>query len=347
MQFLFIVEAGFKMGMGHLMRCRALLLELQSRGYIADLWLHGDESAMEGRIWPEQMKLFFSAQEQSISSVCDDINDLLKHSQYDWLVVDGYNFLELPLYEQFEIHGVKLLKFDDLAVRSFRTDILLNQNSINKEIYQDGHVKASNFLLGPQYALIDKEYKNNNEIPRLFGSLRSLLITFGGVDRHGRTERVLKLLETYKESLDITVVVGAYYPYINKLKSWKCHHSIRIVQNVPNLSRLMKQSDLTITAGGTTVWQGCCVGAPMLVLQLVDNQHFATDTIREHKAGLCLDVSLNPKLNAGIVEYDFLELFLQAAEPKARAKLSSNARQLVDGNGAANVADALVSLRYS
>lgn len=341
MRALFVVEAGFKAGLGHLLRSRALLLELRMRGHTVDLWLHGNETSLAGRDWPAEMRIFRSLESEPVGAVCNGIGQLLESSRYDWLVIDGYGFSGHAICGQFAAHGPKLLILDDLADRELAADIILNQNTAHAEVYAGSRITASRFLLGPQYALTDRAY--TARIPRTYGELRRLLVTFGGVDRHDRTRRVMDLISRYEKPLDIIVVVGPYYPYLETLKSWRGRHALQVMQNARDLAGQMQQCDLMITAGGSTVWQACCVGTPMLVLQTVDNQRLVIETLRESDAALSLDVSARPEENAGIAEDEFAEAFCQSADMQIRNRLSTNALQLVDGNGAVRVTDALES----
>lgn len=329
--------------MGHLLRCRALLLELRARGHMVDLWLRGEEAALEGRDWPTTMRVFHSGADGPINAVSEDIGRLLQRHRYDWLVIDGYGFSGHELCMQLVAYGARLLMIDDLADRELKADIVLNQNSCHAETYAGRKVEATCLLLGPQYALIDRSYAISRDTPRISGELRNLLVTFGGVDRYGRTQRVIDLISHCEMPLDVVVAVGPYYPYFDKLKSWRGRHNLQIVQNVRDLAELMRECDLMVTAGGSTVWQACCIGVPMLVLQTVDNQGLVIKTLRESGAALCLDVSIHPEVDAGISEDDFTEAFRQVSDANLRAELSKSARLLVDGSGAKRVADVLES----
>lgn len=343
MRVLFVVEAGFKAGLGHLLRSRALLLELRGRNHTVDLWLYGDETSLAGRDWPVEMQVFRSPDSEPVSAVPNEIGRLLESRRYDWLVVDGYSFSGHAICGQLVAHGAKLLMLDDLADRELKADIILNQNTAHAEVYAGDLVAATRFLLGPQYALIDNAYAAIRKAPRMRGELRRLLVTFGGVDCYGRTQRVMDIISRYESPLDIVVVVGPYYPYLDRLESWRSRHTLRVVQNARDLAEPMQWCDLMITGGGSTVWQACCAGVPMLVLQTIDNQRLVIKTVREFGAALSLDVSAKPDENAGIAENDFAEVFRQAADAEVRAGLSANAMQLVDGNGASRVADVLES----
>jgi len=342
MRVLFVVEAGFRAGLGHLLRCRVLLQELWIRGHRVDLWLYGDDTALAGRGWPADMKLFQSVVDETASKVCDSISRLQEKSRYDWLVVDGYRFSGKAHCEQFAAHDARLMMLDDLADRELKADIILNQNTSQVEAYAGSNVVATRFLLGPQYALIDRVYCPERNIPHsLNNEVRQVLLTFGGVDRNGRTLKVVDLLAKYKTAFEIVVVTGLYFPYVAELKGRSGNNTLRVVQNISNLAKQMHQCDLMITAGGSTVWQACCSGVPMLVLQTVKNQSLVIKTLLEFNAALCLDATLEPHKNAGIQECEFTEVFSAVSDAAVRSRLSVNALQLVDGQGVGRVTQVL------
>jgi UDP-2,4-diacetamido-2,4,6-trideoxy-beta-L-altropyranose hydrolase len=347
MRTLFLVEAGLKAGLGHLMRCRALMLEMQTRGHEIHLWLHGDLSALDGRTWPSGLSVFHSDASKPVNAVFEDVKKLIDSTGYGWLILDGYGLSNSQSYSQFRSHGVKLMILDDFANQDIDADIVLNQNVANMQPYDGRRTRTGRFLLGPQYALLDQAYRFGRTPQRQFGPLRNLLLTFGGVDRYGRTGRVLDLIEAHETPIDIVAVVGPYHPHLAELQALHGRHRVHIVQNVPDLVSLMQTADMAVSAGGTTAWQACCIGLPTMLLQLVDNQRLATEILECAGAALCLDVSAEPNRNAGVPEHEFSRLFAQMTDPAVRAGLSARAMNLVDGLGPARVVDVLESLNIT
>ena len=344
MRILFIVEAGKQYGLGHLMRCRSLLLEFSSRQVAVDLWVRGDRSSLGERTWPSDMGLFISGYDVSVEMNLMDISEKIEERSYDWVVLDGYGFLEGQASEIIKQKGVKILTIDDIAQYPIRTDILLNQNTERQEIYSPDKVQTRMFLLGPKYALINPESRSVIWDIKEHKTLKRVLISFGGTDRKRLTQTVLEYLSDYKPTLDLDVIIGPYFQNGYPRKDYRGHHKLHFHHEVSSLAPFICQSDFMISASGSTVWESCCIGVPSLVIQTVDNQHEVVNTVKEAGAALCISTvfTMHGK-NMQLEKDQFLFLFHSAAAPEVREKLSFRAKDLVDGRGASRVAEILLS----
>ncbi len=344
MHILFIVEAGKNCGLGHLMRCRSLLLEFASRQVAADLWVRGDRSSLGERSWPGDMGLFISGDDVSVEMTLRDVSGKMEETSYDWVVLDGYGFLGGYACDTIRQKGVKLLTIDDIAKYPIRTDILLNQNTERQEIYSPDKVQARMFLLGPKYALINPESRSVIWDINEHKTLKRVLISFGGTDRKRLTQTILEYLSDYKPSLDLDVIIGPYFQNGYPRKDYRGHHRLHFHHRVSSLAPFIRQSDFMISASGFTVLESCCIGVPSLVIQTVDNQREIVNTVKEAGAALCISTdSTTHGKNMELERDHFLFLFHGAAAPEIREKLSSRAKDLVDGRGASRVAEILIS----
>lgn len=342
MRALFVVEGGYRAGLGHLVRSRVLATELWLMGHQADLLLYGRAESLVGRPWPGAPAVAVIPEDASVEMACSTAADLCASRGYDWLIVDGYSFAGEALSALASRKPHRVLVFDDVAGRELEADILLNQNTWSIEGYRDAPVRAERLLLGPEYALIDGRYRQlrRHQPPE---SLRKVLVSFGGVDRRGRTLRVVELLDQASRDLSVEVVVGPYFPFRDALVARRGRQSLRLHENLPDLAELMASCDLMISAGGSTVWQACCVGIPLLVFQTVDNQWNIIDTLAASGAALCADASRHSECQAGIDDEEFARLLAKSADMATRAALFHEAQQLVDGLGARRVVDALLA----
>lgn len=93
---------------------------------------------------------------------------------------------------------------DDIANRKHDSDVLLDQNCISAKTYEELVPKRCMMLLGYKYALIRSEFRNSNESHReRDGSIKRILIYFGGSDITQQIPKVLKALE----KLDLTNII--------------------------------------------------------------------------------------------------------------------------------------------
>jgi len=346
MKVLFIVEAGYQAGLGHLMRCRSLLLEMERCGIAADLWVRGEASALDGLKWPDTMDVRVLGDDVPLGGLEKEISAHLERKLYNWIVVDGYGFSGAALYERLTARGARLLMLDDFADRTLKTDVLLNQNTDRTDLYTGNRVQADRLLLGPRYALVSPEYREAHWDAKQHEDLKRVLISFGGVDRHGCTQKVLVHLDGYEQTLDVDVVIGPFYRFDREIRAYCGRHRLAIHQKLTSLADLMRRADVMVSAAGTTVWQACCVGVPLVAIQTQDNQRELYRTLEREGAAVCAQAAVSVDLPPG-GEDRFLAMFRRAADPAARRDRSAKARQLVNGNGASRVVDALVSATIS
>ena len=120
------------------------------------------------------------------------------------------------------------------------------------------------------------------------------------------------------------------------------HENVHIHTNVTKMSELMQKCDVAISAAGSTMYELCTVGVPILSFSFVDNQerivqtfadkglvHFGGDYVKD---GETMVAELTKKL---------CELI---ASKELRQCYSEKAELLVDGKGAERIADALRNL---
>jgi spore coat polysaccharide biosynthesis predicted glycosyltransferase SpsG len=326
------------------MRCRSLLLELERRGIDVDLWVRGERSALDGLKWPDRMDVRVSGDDVRMDSLERDIAAHIVGNAYGWIVVDGYGFSGRSLYDLFTARGGRLFMLDDFADRQLKADVVLNQNSERAGLYAGSSVQATRFLLGPRYALISSDYREVRWEWEEHRELKRVLISFGGVDRHGRTQKVLAHLDRHETPLDVDVVVGPYYPFEDELKKYRGLHRLAVHPRLPSLAPLMAQADLMISASGVTVLQACCVGVPLIVIQTQDNQRELYRTMENEGIASCAPAEASVDLPAGEDgDGPFMRLFRSASNPDVRRESSIKARRLVDGAGASRVAQVLAA----
>ncbi len=192
-----------------------------------------------------------------------------------WLVIDHYA-LDHTWETLLAPHTDKILVIDDLADRKHHCNILLDQNlGKTSADYQQLVPEHCALLLGPEYALLQPQYAElRPRTPPRQGSIKNILIYFGGSDQHDLTGMATQAcLQLNRPDIQLNVVMGNSYPHPEKLQQLAHTHSnIRLHQNLPSLAPLMLQADLAIGAGGSTSWERCCLGLPAIIVTLAENQ---------------------------------------------------------------------------
>ena len=113
---------------------------------------------------------------------------------------------------------------------------------------------------------------------------------------------------------------------------------------VTDLARRAAASDLVVTASGSSVWELMCLGVPLAVVCVVDNQRPGYDVVVEDDLALGLGSldALRSDEAARAAAVAGLTTTLQ--DTGVRTRRAARAQALLDGRGRERVADALLSL---
>ncbi|MCL5781236.1 MAG: UDP-2,4-diacetamido-2,4,6-trideoxy-beta-L-altropyranose hydrolase [Firmicutes bacterium] len=239
----------------------------------------------------------------------------------DWLVVDHYAIDE-RWEKAMRPYTKKIMVIDDLADRPHECDLLLDQN-----LYEDMDRRYDNLvppgtvkLLGPRYALLRPEfYAARQNLRQRDGTVRRILVFFGGSDVTNETLKALKAIKMLnRPDIAVDVVLGSANPHKEEITAF-CRDMPQVILycQVENMAQLMVQADLAIGAGGTATWERCCVGLPVILLAVADNQKNMVEKLGKAGAAVALG-------EANLVkEKDLYQIMLRLTQNTEEIKLLS------------------------
>lgn len=285
------VDATANIGTGHFMRCLTLADELKKQGvwirfvsrnlpsHLCDLLDEkgmefvalSNEAARENTDELAHAVWLGTSQAQDASETQRAIADHV----WDWMIVDHYS-LDARWESAMRKRAKKIMVIDDIADRQHDCDVLLDQNYYrDMQTRYDGKVpERCRMLLGPRYALLREEFQilRSQFQPRT-GEVKRILMFFGGVDAGNYTGQAINALSGLDiEGAEVDVVIGAQHPHRTEIEQacavqgYVCH-----VQT-PRMAELMAAADLAVGAGGTAIWERCCLGLPALSICVAENQ---------------------------------------------------------------------------
>lgn len=206
----------------------------------------------------------------------------LSGRSWDWLVVDHYA-LDARWETALRSTAKRILVIDDLADRQHDCDVLLDQNYYeNQEVRYDGLLPSKcTTLLGVNYLLLRPEFADaRKRIKSRDGTIRRILVFFGGVDSANQTQKTLNAFRLLSQPNDIVVdvVVGADNPVryeiqglCNQLPNANFHCQIS------NMAELILGADIGIGAGGVAMWERAYLGLPTITIVIAANQVRTTE----------------------------------------------------------------------
>jgi spore coat polysaccharide biosynthesis predicted glycosyltransferase SpsG len=106
------------------------------------------------------------------------------------------------------------------------------------------------------------------------GSIKRILIAFGGVDPNNATSLVFEsLIKLNNQDISMDLIISNRNPHHDVLDKRCKHLSIATLYKQPaNIAEIMIKADLAIGAAGMMMWERCCVGLPSLLISIAENQ---------------------------------------------------------------------------
>lgn len=232
---------------------------------------------------------------------------------------------------------------DDLTDRHHDADLLLNQNAHIADAYYDGLLRPGAVrLIGPAYCLIAPVFCQLRDAgipgPEERLALRPIFLSLGGGDPN---RDILHLLQVILAVTDrpVTVATGSHIAdaaALRDLASTTPRIALHLDSTV--VASQMNHSSYAVAASGTMTWERSVLGLPSLSLIAADNQLPTAEWLAAR--GYLSVFDIRPGWTAegfatALAAYD--------ADTATRAAQSAAARSLIRGDGARQVAQAILA----
>ena len=187
-------------------------------------------------------------------------------------------------------------------------------------------------FLGPKYCLLNSSYKK-----KIYKKIKNKLNIFnvfifmGTSDTKNLTLKILRILSLKKFNyIKFYVLVGINNLQYEKIKKFsKNKKNIKLYYNLNSISKLIKLSDITISSGGSSIWEFLYFGKPSLVINSNITQSDNSKYLYKKKA-----IKLFHKKN---INYSNLNFFLQKNLLKKNFKVPLKISKIIDGLGAIRI----------
>ena len=329
-------------GLGHIMRSMTIANVFKEHGYectfLSSLPINKE---LFLRFGFDYIEVDFPYDNKSITEAEWIVKKIYDHGKYFFLV-DSY-------FASNEYLSILKKNFTLVCINSTKnlliTDFLINENIACDKDYFNKLYSGRNtkLLLGAEYSLIRKEFLNKEYSVKK--KVMNVLVTTGGGDQHNFMTMFLKNVKKHNvfEDVSFTFVSGSCnYHYEDLILVAKEFDNVKVVVNSSNMAKLMQDSDLAITAGGTTVLELSVIGVPTIGVALGDDQ----------EAGL-MYMGGN-----GMIRYvgkpsdrEFWKTIMSALEELiknelCRKKISNKSKEIIDGDGANRVFSEITGEEY-
>jgi len=149
-------------------------------------------------------------------------------------------------------------------------------------------------LLGPRYVILENNYKEiykNIDHYKTNKEKKTILITFGGVDKPDRTSLVYKALVMNKQHINkIIIVLGSMYQHKQKIEKLarEFKEKTEVYQNTTKMPFLFAESDIVFNSGGLTVWEGSVFSNLIVIMGHTEREILGGKFIGENNYGIYL-----------------------------------------------------------
>ena len=354
-------DASSIIGTGHVMRCLTLAKALRKLGKKCQFICRDNKGNLIEKIRQEgfDVRVILDSKRIKLKNNSDNYNlihakwlktswqvdaketiKLLNNDKVDLLVIDHYG-IDIKWEEKLRLKSNKIMVIDDLADRNHDCDILLDQNLVKnyKTRYKNLLPKKCISLLGPQYALLQPEYKrlHKSTKPRI-GEIKRILIFFGGSDQNNLTGLTLSIfLKLNRPDISVDIVIDLKNRYAKEvILMTNQHPNITLHNNLPSLAFLMQKADLSIGAGGSTTWERCCLGLPAIIVVTGLNQKKIAEAMKSNRVA----ITLKPNINLENDIKKALRFFMR--DKNICSQMSKKAFSICDGKGINRVIKKLI-----
>lgn len=327
-------------GSGHLMRCMTIAEQLagkeqalfltrtresaafvQERGFAAEVL--GD---LGERSWMEELPY---------------LEAWIKKTDPRRILIDSYQATEEYLGSVSRWAPVVYL--DDFGEKAYPVSMVVNYNVFAdgrkyEQLYKESKTVC---LTGSAYIPIRPAFRKEPYTVR--ETAENILVLTGGGDYYQLAEKFLTEFEKREDlqGMHFHLVCGYYNGQAKELlERRRGRLKFTFYENVKEIWKLMERCDLAVTAGGTTVYELCAMGVPLLGYSFADNQRPVLSYLQDKGiAPDCGDYrALGDNLFARVAE-----VLHDCRDYDLRKRISEKEKTLVDGRGARRIADAILT----
>jgi len=328
-------DAGFRMGMGHVARCRAIAEALIEEG--AEVVFVSVDPPVAAVSSFAARGCRFRASVGPAGSFADLERTLVvaEETGARIILLDGYHFDEV-FRAGLRRSGAFLATLDDLGDGcALHADLVVNPAPRAVDRPYDRIAPGARLLLGPAFAPLRREFREALRLPSpSLVERRSVLVSFGGSDPLGLTSPTTEAaLAVMPDDVSFLVLVGGGANDAERTAAELSAMSSRVEVRVDarDVARLMTRAGLAISAAGGTVGELAAMAVPAVLVVVADNQEPASRSL--------VDGFVVVPPHPAMIAARAAELW---ADPTRRTAMSLALRDRVDGLGAVRIARAVL-----
>ena len=238
----------------------------------------------------------------------------------------------------------KVACLEDMG-QSYPVDLLINYNIYGPKLVYDNKITHA-ILLGTGYQPLRREFQQDMQYD-IKDKITDVMITTGGSDPYfaarAFTDTFLSEKELEKSQIRYHIISGPFNTHGEELhKLYDENPQVEIHEHVTCMKEIMKQCDVALSATGSTIYEVSALGVPLIAFYFAENQRQGAEMLSEITHVInCGNYADDAEQTVG----NAVKTLLKCVKDKEyRETLYHEERSLVDGQGAARIAQALIEL---
>ncbi len=330
---LFRCDGNEEIGLGHLYRCLALADELREQ--------HGVGVSFAMSHGPVGFELIEKAQ-YTVAQKHDGEDEaawfkcLVEADVPDLIVIDVRTGLSKKSVQGLKATGTTIVAIDDGSERRLASDMVFYPPVPQVERF-DWTAFSGDKYVGWEWTVIRSRFAR--QLQSVANENPTVLVTMGGSDPAGMTEKAMAALNLLKGAFTTVVVLGPSFTRTKEVEAYalSMNRQFEIQKNVDDIKAVMARSDLAVASFGVTAYELAALGVPAIYLCLTkDHAESASAFVKE---GMAVSLGVHDDVSVEGLAEKVRELL---GDKEKRTVISQKAASMVDGLGARRIAEAMV-----
>ncbi|MBO7095539.1 MAG: UDP-2,4-diacetamido-2,4,6-trideoxy-beta-L-altropyranose hydrolase [Lachnospiraceae bacterium] len=261
------------------------------------------------------------------------LEKVISSEKAERLLIDHYSVTDEYLKKVNSLTGVIYL--DDLKAFDYPVSGIACYAVYAEDYYRDKD-PGKKYYLGCDYAPLREAFENAHP-KKIKESPENILIMTGGSDPFDIAEKTLGAL-ALDEFRSVSVLCGRFSGKKEKLEAlYGDHSNVHILPFAERIWELYEETDVAISAGGSSLYELASMGVPVITYSFADNQIPNVSSFDKKGFMPCAGDARTDDIYTNMAK--LLDEFGSAAK---RKEISEKLMKLVDGKGAERLAKALI-----
>lgn len=321
---------------GHMIRCLSIADEWKKKGHEL-VFIMADSNAEELIKSRGYSCAVLHSDWRDMDGEMEPLRHVIEHKNVECMLIDSYQVTEHYLTEVRKL--TRTIYIDDINKFKYPVDGLICYANYWKKFAYEEYMDGTQMALGSSYVPLRSVFAETRA-KCIRSRAKNLLLLSGGTDSYHILEQLLEHIDRGRYEC-IDVICGRYneqYEYLQR--QYVCKGNVNIWKSVNDIEIYMRKADIAISAGGTTLYELCAMGTPTISYSFVDNQ---LDNVIQFQQDQAIEYAGDFRKDNVIEKIcSYLEMYYD--NPRVRQEKSRRMQELVDGKGAARIAEFIIQI---